>query len=203
MAEQARTAATEANKQQEDALAAKKDAEEKARTAQEEAEQLRAKLAETSKRRAEPPEAEGPEEAASSGDGSRRAGRPREDGHVWVPPGALRHLNGTQYGVDSKKVFPHDCLLEEVPTSSTWDDDINQQVYQCRVADLNPELEKGRSHMTVVKIPDDKMPEEAKSWLHASVEFDELSVTPYETEQDVDEGRIEYTLHATGVHLAT
>ena len=79
-------------------------------------------------------------------------------------------------------------------------------VFQCRVSDMDPELE-GRSRETVVKILADRMPTAPTGTAFELVEFDGLQVTPY-----VDNGRCQgkgrcgarmaFSLRATGIKAA-
>ena len=68
---------------------------------------------------------------------------------------------------------------------------------QCRVVDMDPELE-GRSRETVVKILADRMPAPPTRPPFELVEFDGLQVTPYVT----DRGRMAFSLRATGIKAA-
>jgi hypothetical protein len=70
-------------------------------------------------------------------------------------------------------------------------------VYQCRVVDMDPELE-GRSREVVVKIIADRAPVPPTRQPFEPVEFDGLQVTPYVT----DKGRMAYSLRATGIKAA-
>ena len=79
-------------------------------------------------------------------------------------------------------------------------------MFQCRVADMDPELE-GRSRETVVKILADRPPSAPTGQSFELVEFDNLQVTPY-----VDSGRCQgqgrcnarmaFSLRATGIKAA-
>ena len=81
-----------------------------------------------------------------------------------------------------------------------------KRVFQCRVADMDPELE-GRSRETVVKILADRPPSPPTGQPFELVEFDNLQVTPY-----VDSGRCQgqgrcaarmaFSLRATGIKAA-
>ena len=66
-------------------------------------------------------------------------------------------------------------------------------VWQCRVADMDPDL-AGRSRETVVKIIADREPTPPTRQPFEPVEFEGLTVTPYVT----DKGRMAYSLRATG-----
>ena len=79
-------------------------------------------------------------------------------------------------------------------------------VFQCRVSDMDPELE-GRQRETVVKILADRMPTPPTGAAFELVEFEGLLVTPY-----VDNGRCQgrgrcgarmaFSLRATGIKAA-
>ena len=79
-------------------------------------------------------------------------------------------------------------------------------VFQCRVVDMDPELE-GRSREVVVKILADRMPVPPTRTPFEAVEFEGLVVTPY-----VDNGRCQgqgrcgarmaFSLRATGIKAA-
>jgi hypothetical protein len=127
--------------------------------------------------------------------------------------------NGTRLPVNMAQVFPHGCHL--MPDSITEAQDYDEQtrtrtpaidkltgkrVWQCRVADMDPELE-GRSRETVVKILADRQPVPPTGTQFELVEFDGLQVTPY-----VDSGRCQgkgrcnarmaFSLRATGIKAA-
>jgi hypothetical protein len=70
-------------------------------------------------------------------------------------------------------------------------------VFQCRVVDMDPELE-GRSREVVVKILADRIPAPPTRTPFEAVEFDGLQVTPYVN----DKGRMAYSLRATGIKAA-
>jgi hypothetical protein len=130
---------------------------------------------------------------------------------------ALR--NGSRFAVSMQQVFPHGCHL--MPDSITEAQDYDEKtrtrtpsvdkvtgkrVWQCRVADMDPELE-GRSRETVVKILADREPTAPTGIPFELVEFDNLQVTPY-----VDSGRCQgqsrcaarmaFSLRATGIKAA-
>jgi hypothetical protein len=130
---------------------------------------------------------------------------------------ALR--NGSRFAVSMQQVFPHGCHL--MPDSITEAQDYDEKtktrtpsidkltgkrVFQCRVADMDPELE-GRSRETVVKILADRPPSPPTGTPFELVEFDGLQVTPY-----VDSGRwqgqgrcgarMAFSLRATGIKPA-
>jgi hypothetical protein len=117
---------------------------------------------------------------------------------------------GTRFPVSMAQVFPHGCHL--MPDSITEAQDYDEKtrtrtpaidkltgkrVWQCRVADMDPELE-GRSRETVVKILADRQPAPPTGQPFELVEFDTLQVTPYVT----DKGRMAYSLRATGIKAA-
>ena len=121
---------------------------------------------------------------------------------------ALR--NGLRLSVSMQEVFSHGCHL--VPDSITEAQDYNEKtkqrtpavdkvtgrrVFQCRVVDMDPELE-GRSRETVVKIIADRLPVPPTRQPFEPVEFEGLTVTPYVT----DKGRMAYSLRATGIKAA-
>ena len=155
------------------------------------------------------------EEGAQHGQDARsprnRTDRPRQfirgwspDGSAlkaedaWVPPDEFRHLDGSEYSVSTKEVFPDGCYL--VPDSITLVSGTGQQVYECRVVDRNPAL-KDRPHETVVKILADHKPTPPTGTPFEMVEFEHLTITPYVTDQNPM--RIRYSLRATGLHPAT
>jgi hypothetical protein len=121
---------------------------------------------------------------------------------------ALR--NGSRFPVSMQQVFPHGCHLMPESISEAQDYDENtktrspaidkltgKRVFQCRVADMDPELE-GRSRETVVKILADRQPNPPTGQPFELVEFDNLQVTPYVS----DKGRMAYSLRATGIKPA-
>ena len=126
---------------------------------------------------------------------------------------------GTRLSVTSQQVFPGGCHLmpdsiaeaidydEQTRTRTPAIDKITgKRVFQCRVADMDPELE-GRSRETVVKILADRPPVPPTGQPFELVEFDGLQVTPY-----VDSGRCQgkgkcaarmaFSLRATGIKAA-
>jgi hypothetical protein len=130
---------------------------------------------------------------------------------------ALR--NGSRFPVSMQQVFPHGCHL--MPDSITEAQDYDEKtkarspavdkltgkrVWQCRVADMDPELE-GRSRETVVKILADRQPSGPTGTPFELVEFENLQVTPY-----VDSGRCQgqgrcaarmaFSLRATAIKSA-
>jgi hypothetical protein len=119
---------------------------------------------------------------------------------AWVPPDEFRHLDGAEYSVRTKEVFPDGCYL--VPDSITLVSGhlAGQQVYECRVVDRNPALQD-RPHQTVVKIRADREPTPPTGTPYEMVEFEHLTITPYVTDQNPM--RIRYSLRATGLHPAT
>ena len=121
---------------------------------------------------------------------------------------ALR--NGSRFPVRMQDVFSHGCHL--VPGSITEAQDYDEKtkrrtpavdkltgkrVFQCRVVDMDPDLE-GRSREVVVKIIADRLPGAPGQAPFELVEFDGLQVTPYVT----DKGRMAYSLRATGIKAA-
>jgi hypothetical protein len=130
---------------------------------------------------------------------------------------ALR--NGSRFSVGMADVFPDGCYLvpgsiseaqdydEKTKTRSPAKDKVTgSRVFQCRVVDMDGELE-GRSRETVVKILADRPPVPPTGQPFELVEFDGLQVTPY-----VDSGRCQgkgrcaarmaFSLRATGIKAA-
>jgi len=119
---------------------------------------------------------------------------------AWVPPDELRHLGGSAYSVSTEEVFPEGCYL--VPDSIKQldsDKPAGKKVYECRVVDRNPAL-KDRAHDTVVKIMANEKPSEASMPRFGRVEFENLTITPYVTDQNPM--WIRYSLRASGLHPA-
>jgi hypothetical protein len=121
---------------------------------------------------------------------------------------ALR--NGSRLAVSMHDVFPHGCHLMPGSITEAQDYDENtrqrtpavdkltgKRVWQCRVVDMDPELE-GRSREVVVKISADREPVPPTRQPFEQVDFDGLTVTPYVT----DKGRMAYSLRATGIKAA-
>jgi hypothetical protein len=117
---------------------------------------------------------------------------------------------GTRFAVTNQQVFPQGCHLmpESITEAQDYDEKTRtrtpsvdkltgKRVWQCRVADMDPELE-GRSRETVVKILADRQPSPPTGQQFELVEFDNLQVTPYVT----DKGRMAYSLRATGIKPA-
>ena len=117
---------------------------------------------------------------------------------------------GTRFAVTNQQVFPHGCHLmpESIAEAQDYDEKTRtrspsvdkltgKRVWQCRVADMDPELE-GRSRETVVKILADRQPVPPTGQPFELVEFDNLQVTPYVT----DKGRMAYSLRATAIKPA-
>jgi hypothetical protein len=117
---------------------------------------------------------------------------------------------GTRFPVSMAQVFPHGCHLmpESIAEAQDYDEKTRtrtpsvdkltgKRVWQCRVADMDPELE-GRSRETVVKILADRQPSPPTGQPFELVEFDNLQVTPYVT----DKGRMAYSLRASGIKAA-
>jgi hypothetical protein len=116
-------------------------------------------------------------------------------------------------------VFPHGCHLvpDSIAEAIDYDEKTRQRsqavdkvtgkpVFQCRVVDMDPELE-GRSREVVVKILADRMPVPPTRTPFEAVEFEGLVVTPY-----VDNGRCQgqgrcgarmaFSLRATAIKAA-
>jgi hypothetical protein len=121
---------------------------------------------------------------------------------------ALR--NGSRFSVTMQIVFSHGCHLVPDSISEAQDYDektkrrtpavdklTGKRVYQCRVVDMDPELE-GRSREVVVKIIADRIPVPPTRQPFEPVEFDGLQVTPYVT----DKGRMAYSLRASAIKAA-
>ena len=127
---------------------------------------------------------------------------------------------GCRFPVSMGQVFPDGCYLvpgsiseaqdydEKTKTRSPAKDKVTgTRVFQCRVMDMDPELE-GRSRETVVKILSDRMPVPPTRAPFELVEFEGLQVTPY-----VDTGRCQgrgrcnarmaFSLRATGMKAAS
>ena len=124
--------------------------------------------------------------------------------------GALALKNGTRFAVSMGQVFPQGCHLvpESITEAQDYDEKTRlrtpsvdkvtgQRVWQCRVMDMDPELE-GRSRETAVKILADRQPAPPTGQPFELVEFENLQVTPYVT----DKGRMAYSLRATGIKAA-
>jgi hypothetical protein len=118
---------------------------------------------------------------------------------AWVPPDDLRHLGGSAYSVSTEEVFPDGCYLVPDSIKLVSDKPTGKQVYECRVVDRNPAL-KDRAHDTVVKILANEKPSEAAMPRFGRVEFEDLTITPYVTDQNPM--WIRYSLRATGLHPA-
>jgi hypothetical protein len=130
---------------------------------------------------------------------------------------ALR--NGSRLGVSMHDVFPHGCHLvpDSITEAQDYDEATGQRspavdkhtgkpVFQCRVVDMDPELE-GRSRETVVKILAERMPTPPTRTPFETVEFEGLQVTPYvDTARCQGRGRcnarIAFSLRATGIKAA-
>jgi hypothetical protein len=127
--------------------------------------------------------------------------------------------NGTRLPVSMAQVFPAGCHLmpDSIAEAQDYDEQTRtrtpaidkltgKRVFQCRVADMDPELE-GRSRETVVKILADRPPAPPTGQPFELVEFEGLQVTPY-----VDSGRCQgkgkcaarmaFSLRATGIKAA-
>src|ERR1039458_4817336 len=121
---------------------------------------------------------------------------------------ALR--NGSRFAVSMADVFPHGCHLvpDSIIEAQDYDEKTKRRtpsvdrvtgrkVFQCRVVDMDPDLE-GRSREVVVKILTDRMPAPRPRGRFEMVEFDGLQVTPYVP----DRGRMAYSLRSTGLKAA-
>ena len=121
---------------------------------------------------------------------------------------ALR--NGSRFAVSMHDVFGYGCALTPGSITKAMDFDektrarnpamdklTGKPVWQCRVNDMDPELD-GRSRETVVKIIADLEPKPPTGQPFEAVEFEGLTVTPYVT----DKGRMAYSLRATGIKAA-
>ena len=121
---------------------------------------------------------------------------------------ALR--NGSRFAVAMGDVFPGGCFLMPDSISEAQDYDektkartpakdkvTGSRVFQCRVVDMDPELE-GRSRETVVKILTDYQPVPPGRAPFEAVEFEGLTVTPYVN----DKNRMAYSLRAAGIKSA-
>jgi hypothetical protein len=117
---------------------------------------------------------------------------------------------GTRFAVTMAQAFPNGCHLmpESIAEAQDYDEKTRtrspsidkvtgKRIWQCRVADMDPELE-GRSRETVVKIVADRGPAPPTGQPFELVEFDSLTVTPYVT----DKGRMAYSLRAAGLKAA-
>jgi hypothetical protein len=118
---------------------------------------------------------------------------------------------GSRFPVSMADVFPDGCYLvpdsfsevqdydekTKVRTPST-DKVTGRRVFQCRVVDMDQELE-GRSRETVVKIIADYMPVNPTKAPFEAVEFENLTVTPYINDKN---GRMAYSLRATAIRAA-
>jgi hypothetical protein len=117
---------------------------------------------------------------------------------------------GCRFPVSMAQVFPDGCYL--VPGSITEAQDYDEKtkqrtpsvdkvtgkrVFQCRVVDMDGELE-GRSRETVVKILTDYQPVPPGRAPFELVEFEGLTVTPYVN----DKNRMAYSLRAAGLKAA-
>ena len=118
---------------------------------------------------------------------------------------------GSRLPVSMHDVFPDGCHLvpDSIVEAQDYDEATGRRspavdkvtgkpVFQCRVADMDPEL-AGRQRETVVKILADRMPVPPTRQPFELVEFDGLVVTPYVT----DRGKLAFSLRATGIKTAT
>jgi hypothetical protein len=117
---------------------------------------------------------------------------------------------GCRFPVGMADVFPDGCYLVPGSVSETQDYDektktrrpsvdkvTGKRVFQCRVVDMDPQLE-GRSRETVVKILANYQPVPPGRAPFEPVEFENLTVTPYVN----DKNRMAYSLRATGLKAA-
>jgi hypothetical protein len=122
---------------------------------------------------------------------------------------ALR--NGSRLPVSMHDVFPDGCHLvpDSIAEAQDYDEATGRRspavdkvtgkpVFQCRVADMDPEL-AGRQRETVVKILADRMPVPPTRTAFEMVEFENLTVTPYVVDTTK---RLAYSLRATGIKAA-
>jgi hypothetical protein len=191
-AEQARAAELKANEQRDEAKVAQAVAEQKLKDAQEQPAHV-------------PPDAGLPRNPAGGSDpfSPRQSpdGSTGVDEDAWVPPVGLRHLDGSARHAEAKEVFPDGFILVRDSFSLIRDQLTREPMARYTVVDPNPSLDP-RAHETVVNIPADNKPD-TRDWpRYAVVKFDDLQVIPYETEQDVTRGRMEYTLRAERIQLA-
>jgi hypothetical protein len=118
--------------------------------------------------------------------------------------------NGSRFAVSMADVFPDGCYLVPGTVAEAQDYDektkvrrpsvdkvTSKRVFQCRVVDMDPELE-GRSRETVVKILTDYQPVPPGWAPFEAVEFENLTATPYIN----DRNRLAYSLRATGFKAA-
>jgi hypothetical protein len=118
--------------------------------------------------------------------------------------------NGSRFAVGMADVFPDGCYLVPGSISEAQDYDektktrhpakdkvTGTRVFQCRVVDMDGELE-GRSRETVVKILTDYQPVPPGRAAFEPVEFEGLTVTPYVN----DKNRMAYSLRAAGLKAA-
>jgi hypothetical protein len=126
---------------------------------------------------------------------------------------------GARFPVGMAEVFSHGCHLvpDSIAEAIDYDEKTRRRtpavdkvtgkpVFQCRVVDMDPELE-GRSREVVVKILAERMPVPPTRTPFETVEFEGLVVTPY-----VDNGRCQgqgrcgarmaFSLRATGIKAA-
>lgn len=118
---------------------------------------------------------------------------------------------GTRFAVPMSQVFPEGCHLvpDSISEAIDYDEETKRRspahdkltgkpVFQVRVVDMDPEL-TGRSREVVVKVVADRMPVPPTRQPFESVEFENLSVTPYVVERTK---RLAYSLRATGIKAA-
>jgi hypothetical protein len=117
---------------------------------------------------------------------------------------------GVRFAVGMADVFPAGCHLmpDSIIEAQDYDENTKRRtpsvdkltgrkVFQCRVVDMDPDLE-GRSREVAVKILSDRMPAPPTRAPFELVEFEGLVVTPYVN----DKGRMAYSLRATGIKAA-
>jgi hypothetical protein len=139
--------------------------------------------------------------AGTDGRAAGTDGRAAEEEDAWVPPDELRRLYGTKRSVSTVQVFPDGCYLEPGSIRPDGRDErTGQQVYQCRVLDLNRALQD-RPHETLVSIVGDRQLPPPSMPRFGRVEFEGLTITPYVN--DRSSMRISYSLRATGIHPVT
>jgi hypothetical protein len=118
---------------------------------------------------------------------------------------------GSRFPVAMADVFPHGCHLvpDSINEAIDYDEETKRRspavdkhtgkpVFQVRVVDMDPEL-SGRSREVVVKVVADRMPVPPTRTAFESVEFENLTVTPYVVDRTK---RLAYSLRATGIRAA-
>ena len=122
-----------------------------------------------------------------------------QDEDAWLPSDEFKHLDGSERAVSTAKLFPDGCYLEPNSIRPTVDNLTGQQVYECRILDLNQAL-KDRPHETVVNILANQAPTPVSMPRYGMVDFEHLTITPYVT--DRSPMRIRYSLRASGIRPA-